>query len=91
MDADIIMNPNKSKSLITSLMEAVGKIQFKFLILLFVMFVFISSDVFIDRILVSFDGATELHSTTNYGVVLQGLFLVLGYVMLEILVDQNII
>ena len=51
----------------------------------------VSSDVFNDRILANIPGALDLRTLTNYGVILQGIFFVIGFIILEILVDQKII
>ena len=90
MDSDQIQKKT-SNNFIALVVDAFGKIQFKLLIFIFIMFVFLSSDVFVDRILSNFDGAVELHAVSNYGIMLQGIFMVLGYVVLQILIDQSIL
>jgi hypothetical protein len=91
MDSDLIETKSISGNFITILVESLGKIQYKFLGLIFIMFIFISSDVFIERILSNFESAVEIRSVTNYGIMLQGIFFVLGFIVLEILIDQGIL
>lgn len=91
MDSDLIETKTISGNFITILVESLGKIQYKFLGLIFIMFIFISSDVFIERILSNFESAVEIRSVTNYGIMLQGIFFVLGFIVLEILIDQGIL
>jgi hypothetical protein len=91
MDSDIIQTKNTTGNFITILVESLGKIKYKFLTLLFIMFIFISSDVFNERVLSNFDGAVDIHTITNYGIILQGIFFILGYISLEILIDQGIL
>lgn len=90
-DVDPIEAAPKPSNFINSTVDAVGKIRIKFILLLFIMFVFISSDVFAERVLGNFGGAVDVRTPTNFGVIIQGIFLVLGYVILEILSDQSII
>ncbi len=91
MDADTIMEPANSDNLITMVIDSASKIRLKFLVLMYILFIFIVSDVFVDRILSNFIGATELHTVTNWGSALQGIFYLLGYIVLEILADQSIL
>jgi hypothetical protein len=55
------------------------------------LFLFLSSDVFIGRVLTPFSGAVDFKTPTSYGVMLQGLFLVLFMTMLDALIKQKII
>jgi hypothetical protein len=90
MDADLIQK-KPSNNFITLIVDAFSNIRFKLLIMIYIMFVFLSSDVFVDRVLSNFEGAVDIRSATNYGIMIQGMFLVLGYVVLEILIDQSIL
>lgn len=92
VDSDPIMMPGKAPDDFTSMiMDIVGAIQYKFLGLMFVMFIFISSDVFINRGLTVFKGAVDFKYPTNWGVVLQGLFLIIAMMIIDALIRQKII
>ena len=91
MDSDLIETKSTTGNFITIIVESLSKIKYKFLALIFVMFIFISSDVFNERILSNFDSAVEVRTVTNYGIMLQGIFFVLGFIVLEILIDQGIL
>jgi len=52
---------------------------FKIIFMLLLIFVLVSSDVFTDNVIGSFPGAVRMRSPTSFGVVLQGVFLVLFY------------
>ena len=71
--------------------DAIVGARYKFFLLLALMFFVISSDVFINRVLISFVGAVNGKYPTNWGTFLQGLFLVITCVMIDILINQKII
>ena len=51
----------------------------KSLVLLFLLFIFISSDVFIDNVVGLFKDSTDGTNLTTYGTAVQGVFLVFFY------------
>ncbi len=63
----------------------------KALIMLFLLFVFVVSDIFVDNILAGFRGATKCRTPSPYGVVLQGIFLVIFYVVVLHLADVGVV
>ena len=54
-------------------------VRLKGLVALFLLFLLVVSDVFVGGVLGGFSGATRGRSPTAYGVVLQGVFLVLFF------------
>lgn len=73
---------------ITSIAGAIGAKNFKVAIFLFILFIFISSDVFIDRILSGKDSTyVDGRHTTGKGTIAQGLLLSLGYIIISVLVS----
>jgi hypothetical protein len=87
----IILKSKKPDSISVMLLDIISLIQYKFLGLMFVMFILINSDVFINRILSTFKGAVNYKLATNWGTVLQGLMLVLIMIIIDALIRQNII
>lgn len=71
--------------------NAFKKINFKSLIFLFILFIFISSDIFIEQILDKFGDTVEHNNPTSKGVLIQGIMLVLGFAILDTLVNYNLI
>lgn len=70
----------------------VGKLlNFKILIAIFVMFALVVSDVFTDNVISGFRGAVECRTPTPFGVVLQGIFLVIFYVLALHMIEGDII
>ena len=61
------------------------------LIAVFVIFVLIVSDVFTNNIVTGFRGAVRCRTPTSYGVVVQGIFLVIFYVLALYMIESGII
>ena len=66
-------------------------VNFKILISIFVLFILIVSDVFTDNVISSFGGAVKCRSPTSYGIVVQGVFLVIFYVLAIHMIEGEII
>lgn len=63
----------------------------KLLLALFIMFVIVVSDPFTNSVLAGFGGkAVRCRSPTSWGIVLQGLFLVIGYILMLYLIDRGV-
>ncbi len=90
-DSDPIIRRNSPDDFTSILVDSISGIPFKFLGLMFVMFVFVSSDVFINRILGNFTGAVEYKSPTSTGVVIQGMMLVVAMIVIDALIRQKIV
>lgn len=61
------------------------------MLMLFVIFMFVCSDFFIKTVLGAVPGATSGRETTNRGVVVQGVSLVLCYVIIINLAAGNVL
>ena len=91
-DSDpISINLSDQKSFIELISDMINGIQYKLFTMIFVMFILLSSDMFINRILTKFDGAVEYNSPTGYGTFLQGLLLVLMCIIIDCLIGQHIL
>jgi hypothetical protein len=63
----------------------------KIIVALFLLFVVVVSDAFTNTVISAFgQKAVRGRSPTAWGVVLQGIFLVIGYVLLLYLIDRGI-
>ena len=59
---------------------------------LFLLFLFVVSDVFVNSVVSGFgEKAVKCRSPTGWGTVLQGVFLVIGYVILLHLVESQVL
>lgn len=75
---------------VTSLLTGLGVGTLKTAVFLFILFIVVSSDVFIDRILSSTDNAyVEGRIPTTRGTLVQGVLLSLGYVCIHALIVGN--
>ena len=66
-------------------------VNVKILVALFVIYIFVVSDVFTNSITTGFRGAVKCRAPTAFGVVVQGIFLVIFYVLAVYLIQGNII
>ena len=66
-------------------------IKYKHIIYLFLIFIFICSDIVIDHILIKIPGAVEQRSSTGYGTVIQGVLLVFGFLIIDALIGHDLI
>lgn len=73
------------------MVEIMSEVQYKLFFLIFIIFIILNSDVFINRILSKFDGAVEGHHTKSWGTILQGTFLVLGAIGLDAMIKNNVV
>jgi len=73
------------------LIDIVSNVQWKFMGLLLIVFVFLNSDIFVNRILSTFNGAVNYKYPTSYGVVLQGIFLVIAMISIDVMIQQSVI
>jgi len=90
-DSDPIKITNKPDDLIWVGIDMFAHIQFKLIGLIFLAYILLSSSVFINRILSTINGAVDYKNPTSYGVILQGILLVIIFVVLDILIKQKII
>ncbi len=66
--------------------------NYKLLLALFLMFITVSSDVFTNSVVAGFGAsAVRGREPTSWGVVIQGIFLVLGYVLMVYLTENEVI
>ena len=76
---------------IFSLFEGIGFKKIKISFFIFIIFILISSDVFVDRILSGNDGYVEGRYVTDKGTMIQGLVMAICYIVISCLVDLDCI
>jgi hypothetical protein len=79
-------SPDSAFDMIAGLVRS---IPIKVALFVFLLFIFISSDLFIDWGLSYIKGAVNHRTPTTKGTLLQGLFLTLGFVIASVLVDYE--
>ena len=75
----------------TVIADAVSGVNIKVLVSLFLIFMIITSDVFVTRVLANVSGATDYKYATNYGTFLQGLLLVFLFLIVDVANNYGII
>jgi hypothetical protein len=73
------------------LKDMVCSVNYKLLGLLFLIFLFVTSDVFMVRVLDNFSDALDYKSPTNRGIMIQGIFVIIFYVIADALIKHNVI
>lgn len=70
----------------------VGVNNLKVLLALFLIFVFVVSEVFTNSVIAGFgDRAVRCRAPTSWGIVLQGIFLVIFYILAVYLVEHRVL
>lgn len=64
--------------------------EYRNYIFLFLLFLLISSTVVINNIS-KIKGTTDINGLNKYGIIVQGIFLVLGYIIIEVLIDRELL
>lgn len=91
-DSEDVIDNTRTTDDITSIITGIGSHTLKTALFLFILFILISSDVFIDRILSSSNNTyAEGRQCTSKGTVVQGVLLSIGFIIIHMLVTNNYI
>ena len=86
---------NKSRrpdSFIDIFADFFGGVNYKIIFFLFIIFMFINSDIFIEKVLSRFDGTVEGRVTvTNKGTFISSIVLILFYMTFDMLIRNRIV
>lgn len=91
LDSDPIIVGRRPDDFASVIFDLLSNIQYKLLGLMLLVFLIISSDVFINRALAKFSGAVDYKYPTTWGTTLQGLFLVIACIFIDAAIRQKII
>jgi hypothetical protein len=83
----------KSKSILSQFIDAIRGSRVKSAIFLFILFILVTSDVFSSTILKKINGAIDSGTglASPYGVIVQGIILVIGHIFVNFFIDHNMI
>lgn len=84
-------NRKKPDDFLTIFGNMFGHINFKLVFILFIIFLFLTSDVFISKFLGPIPGAIDYTDTTTYGTIIQGILLIIFYVIFDLLIQAKVI
>lgn len=84
------IDKNKVPDDITSLFSGLGTQKIKLSLFIFILFIFISSDVFVDRVLSNKKNTyVEGRILTSRGAMVQGLIMSFCYIIITLLVEND--
>ncbi|MCK9607495.1 MAG: hypothetical protein M0R33_13730 [Methylomonas sp.] len=78
-------------SLIAILGDAVSSMRIKLVVILFIIVIFVFSDVFERKVISRINGALDGYFVTNYGLMIQAFIVVLLFSVAEFLTNQDIL
>jgi len=90
-DTDDSQTKKSDNSLLGALIDAAYSIEYKFFAFLLVVFILLSSDTFINRVLSKFDHTLDGKTLTNWGIFIQGLFLTLFMIVIQGAISMDVI
>jgi hypothetical protein len=80
------------KSIMEQCIDAFYSLEYKMYAFLFLLFIFVTSDVFVNLVLKKINGATNAYGVvTPFGVVVQGFALVIAHIIMHALIARGII
>nr|QQV29332.1 hypothetical protein K-LCC10_0077 [Kaumoebavirus] len=91
-DADYDVEEDKKGDFISMVTDGIQAVPYKLSLFVFVFFLFLTSEIFVSKFLMRFNGAVdELKNVTLYGSVVQGIILVLFFLLFSLLVNFEVI
>ncbi len=76
--------PKKNNTIGGLVAKSLSKVNYMVALCLFILFVILNNDVFINNILAKVNGAVEYDVPTSYGTMIQGLILIIGFMIMDI-------
>lgn len=76
-------------SMIDMSISCIAKMEIFMAIILFVMAIYINSDIFIDRFLGKFSGTVYANAVTSWGTIVQAIFLVVFFIIADLLLKYT--
>lgn len=71
--------------------DFIAGIPVKFALIMYIIYLVINSDVFVNRVLTAFAGATQYGYASTWGVMIQGMFMVIAMILVDGLMRQGLI
>jgi hypothetical protein len=75
----------KKDDLWSLLSAVISSPNYKIGFFLMIIFIILSTNIFDNLVLKSFQGTMEYQSITTYGIIIKSIFLVLGYLLVDLL------
>lgn len=85
------INKKKGEDFSPLLVEILKSVEYKYYAIMFIVFMFITSDIYISQVLSKINGALEFHLTTPYGTVIQAITLIIIMIIINVLIKKEIL
>jgi len=92
IEEEVDGSSKRPDSFISILADFFGSLNYKLIIILFLSYVFVMSDLFLDKILQKVDGCVENHvQLTPKGTLINGVIIILLYMSADLLIKAKVI
>ena len=92
VEEEVDSKSRRPDSFIDMFADFFGGVNYKIIFFLFAVFMFINSDIFIEKVLGKFEGTVEGRATvTNKGTFISGIMLILFYMTFDMLIRNRIV
>jgi hypothetical protein len=92
VEEEVDSKGRRPDSFIDMFADFFGGVNYKIIFFLFAIFMFINSDIFIEKVLHKFEGAVEGRATvTNKGTFISSIILILFYMTFDMLIRNRIV
>lgn len=85
------VDKKRPDDLTSAFMGFFSTINYKLMLFLFLIFILITSDIFVEKILGRIDGATQHRDPTTKGTFIQGFFLVFFYMIMDLVIKLGFV
>lgn len=87
----IVVSKRNHGDLFRMLIDAIGSVQYKLAGMMFAFFIVLSTDMFLQRVLVHIPDAMSGGQPTSWGVTVQGMFLALAMIIFDALIKLEVL
>ena len=92
MDSDNIVATKSDTDFVSMTSKAIFGINYKMVLLLFIIYILLHNDIFITRILAKSNNSVDMNNNpTTKGTIIMGLLLILSYILLDWLINYDLI
>lgn len=85
------INDKKPDDFMSIFMDFFSTLNYKLLMFIFIIFIFITSDIFVEKILGKIDGTVNHREPTSKGAFMQGLFMVFFYMIFDLVIKLGFV
>jgi hypothetical protein len=93
-DSEVLFEDSDSSNegdFVSMIMDNIGKIPWKIAIILFILYIIINSDIFVNKVLSNITGTAVDGTITSKGIIVSGMILSIMYVLTDFLQKMDYI